>query len=338
MAPLSADDGGLDLAGVKSGTTLPLLKLLKTIGRGNLAAGRVFEGHVNALLLINLYGTPEQINTFANDVKDNKIFGVWNTEAADGVKIYSTEADKFRLTGAKTFASGTDFVTRPFVNCAFPDGGWQMCVIPMEEVITKADESWWRPLGMRATRSFKVDFSNVELSAENLIGQPGDYYQQPWFSGGAIRFAAVQLGGAESLFDETRKYLQELNRTGDPFQRARLGEMAIRIESGNLWLSGAAQTFDDYLASEKTAADTERVLAYANMMRTAIEQICTDVMTICEKCVGARGLMRPQLFERVIRDLTIYLRQPAPDAALTDVGRFALGSKTLAASLWKNEK
>lgn len=326
------------MAGAKSETTLPLLQLLKTIGRGNLAVGRVFEGHINALLLVALYGTAKQINTYAGDAGAGKIFGVWNTEAGDGVKIFPTENGKFRLAGSKTFASGTDFVTRPFVNCAFADGGWQMCIVPMEKVATKTNESWWQPLGMRATRSFKVDFTDVELSAESLIGAPGDYYRQPWFSGGAIRFAAVQLGGAESLFDETRKYLQKLNRTGDPFQRARLGEMAIRVESGNLWLKGVSAAFDSYLQSEKSAADIERVLAYTNMMRTAIEQICTDVMTLCEKCVGARGLMRPQLFERVIRDLTIYLRQPAPDAALSDAGRFVLENKLPANSLWRDEE
>ncbi|MEP6925238.1 MAG: acyl-CoA dehydrogenase family protein, partial [Pyrinomonadaceae bacterium] len=337
-APLDRNHGGLGLTGANVTTTLPLLQVFKSLGRGNLAVGRVYEGHVNALLLVALYGAPEQIKFFADSAKAGKIFGVWNTEAGDGVKIFPTDNNNFRLEGAKTFASGTDFVTRPFVNCAFADGGWQMCIVPMEKVATKTDESWWQPLGMRATRSFKVDFTDVELSAENLIGAPGDYYCQPWFSGGAIRFAAVQLGGAESLFDETRKYLQKLNRTGDPFQRARLGEMAIRLESGNLWLNGASAAFDNYLRSEKSDADIEKVLAYVNMMRTAIEQICTDVMTLCEKCVGARGLMRPQLFERVIRDLTIYLRQPAPDAALCDAGRFVLENKIPANSIWRNEE
>lgn len=337
-APVARACGGLDLSGEKPGSTLPQLQLLKNIGRGNLAVGRVYEGHVNALLLIALYCTPEQIKTFAADAKAGKIFGVWNTEGGDGVKIFPKENGKYRLEGAKTFASGAGFVTRPFVNCAFPDGGWQMCVVPMEQVATQSDESWWQPLGMRATRSFKVDFTNVELGAENLVGAPNDYYRQPWFGGGAIRFAAVQLGGAESLFDEARKYLQKLDRTDDSFQRARIGEMAIRIESGNLWLKGASQAFDDFLQSAKGGADAERVLAYANMMRTAIETICLDVITLCEKCVGARGLIRPELFERVIRDLTIYLRQPAPDAALLDAGRFALENRQPINALWRSDE
>jgi len=82
---------------------------------------------------------------------------------------------------------------------------------------------------MRATASYKVDFSGVELDASALIRQPDDYYRQPWLSVGVIRFAAVQLGGAEALFDETRKFLQSLGRTQDSYQEERLGKMAIAL-------------------------------------------------------------------------------------------------------------
>ena len=63
------------------------------------------------------------------------------------------------------------------------------------------------------------------------------------------------------------------------------------------------------------------------MTRIAIEQICTEVMQLCVKCIGARGLNKPYHFERIIRDLTTYLRQPSPDAVLADVGNHALNSK-----------
>lgn len=182
---------------------------------------------------------------------------------------------------------------------------------------------------MRASASFKVDFSGVEVTDHALIGQPGDYTREPWFTGGAIRFAAVQLGGAEALFDATRAYLQSLGRTDDPFQRQRAGEMAIRIASGNLWLRGAAD------AAERAEDDPDQFLAYACMMRTAIEHICLDVIDMAVRCVGARGLLRPHPVERMVRDLTLYLRQPAPDAALARVGRYALERPERAGELWR---
>lgn len=332
-AALPKQFGGIDL-GLEIGTNNALLQILKHLGRGNLVVSRVYEGHFNALLLIKLFGSNEQIETYASEARNGKLFGVWNTEAADGVKISPLGGGRFRLAGAKTFATGTGFVTRPIVNGAMPDGGWQMCVVPMEKVLTETDASWWQPIGMRATRSFKVDFTGVEIDAKDLIGAAGDYYRQPWFSGGAIRFAAAQFGAAEALFDETRRYLRALKRTDDAFQQMRSGEMAIRIETGNLWLESAAKKLDDFFENPSDER-AENFLAFVNMMRTAIEQICLEIIALCEKCVGARGLNKPFHFERIIRDLTIYLRQPAPDAALAGAGRYVLQSGAAGDDLWK---
>lgn len=340
-APLQPQLGGIGL-GIDANVTWELLMLLKQIGRGNLAVGRIYEGHVNALQLIQTFGTKEQIERYASDARDrHKIFGVWNAEAADGVKIIPQNG-KCQLVGAKTFASGSGYVERPFVNGELPDGGWQMCVVPMEEVATVSDPAWWQPSGMRATASFKVDFSGVELEARALIGQPGDYYRQPWLSAGVIRFAAVQLGGAEALFNATRQFLQGLGRTQDPHQQVRLGKMAIALESGNLWLRGAADVVKDYAPTfggypNMPHEKAEQLVAYANMVRTAIEQICIDVMQLCERSVGTRGLLPPNPMERIIRDLTLYLRQPAFDAAIANVGQYALGNSTPASSLWSDE-
>ncbi len=332
-APIPKSFGGCGI-GLENSTTFEMLRLHKYLGYGNLVVGRVFEGHFNALLLIKLFGKNQQLEKYADSViKNNKLFGVWNTEAGDGVKFEVSGNGKFKMKGAKIFATGVDFVDRPIVNGALPDGGWQMCVVKMDQVKTKNDASWWKPLGMKSSRSYRVDFTDVEVSEDDFIGKPGDYYRQPYFSGGAIRFAAVQLGGAEALFDLTREYLQKLKRVDDPYQKMRAGEMAIRIESGNLWLEGAAKRLDNY-EQNPTVDKSEKFLIYASMMRTAIEQICQDVMLFCERSIGARGLNKPFYFERIIRDLTIYLRQPAPDASLADVGKFVLHNEKKADDLW----
>ena len=76
-APLPEDFGGKNL-GLESGTNHALLQILKHFGRGNLVVGRVYEGHFNALLLINLFGTNEQIERFAAHAKtaDCSEFGI----------------------------------------------------------------------------------------------------------------------------------------------------------------------------------------------------------------------------------------------------------------------
>lgn len=321
--------------GLESGTQTAMLRLHKYLGYGNLVVGRVFEGHYNALHLIKHFGTEKQLQKYAADAAENsKIFGVWNTQGANGVKFEPNGDGKFKIRGEKIFATGVDFIHRPIITGVMPDGGWRMCVVPFDEVEATVDDSWWQPLGMKSSRSYRIDLTGVEISETDFIGAGGDYYLQPHFSGGAIRFAAVQLGGAESLFDQTRDYLQILKRSADPYQKMRLGEMAIRIESGNLWLAGAAGKLEDY-EREPNDETSRKFLAYTNMTRTAIEQICQDAMLFCERSVGARGLNKPFYFERIIRDLTIYLRQPAPDAALAEVGGYVLESRIPADDLWQ---
>ena len=335
-APLSSEHGGTDLDG-RSSTRLALLNMLKHIGRGDLSAGRLFEGHVNALQLIQIFGSPAQIAHWASDVRDSGLlFAVWNTEAGDGVRLVPVDSGRYRMHGSKTFASGAGHIERPIVTGALPDGGWQMCVVPLDRAEAAIDRSWWQPSGMHASTSFKVDFTGIELKQSDLLGDPGDYHLQPWFGGGAIRFAAVQLGGAEALLDATRAFLRLLNRTGDPHQQARLGQAAIHVETGNLWLEGAARVVD-IGQSRRSPAIAERMVNYANMTRLAIEQVCMDVMQICERAVGARGLLRPWVFERIIRDLTLYLRQPAPDAAQTSAGKYILGREQEAYRIWHDE-
>ncbi|KAA9325293.1 acyl-CoA dehydrogenase family protein [Hymenobacter busanensis] len=326
--PLPAALGGASL--VQPEHTLPLLMLLKHLGRGNLAVGRVYEGHTNALQLIGRFGTPAQQQRYAADAHAGHLFGVWNTEAADGVKLEPLPGGRYRLQGSKTFGSGAGHVTRPLLTAALPDGGWQMLVLPADAQPPTYDASFWQPLGMRASASFRVDLSGLEIGSDDLLGQPGDYYRQPWFSGGAIRFAAVQLGAAEALFDTARDFLRGLGRTDDPYQRQRLGEMAILVESGHQWLHGAAAHAGRPAAIEQA----EATVAYANMVRTAIEEVCLRVLQLAERSVGARGLLRPHPLERLHRDLTHYLRQPAPDAALADAGRFALLQTAPAHELW----
>jgi len=311
------------------GQTARLLRLLKQVGAANLAVGRVYEGHINALYLIHLFASPAQHDRWFNDVRDhNHLFSVWNTQAGDGINIHKTDTSGgpvFRLSGCKTFCSGAGWVQRPLITGALhatDRQGWQMAIVPTERVSPIAEDGrFWQPLGMRASASFKLDFTGVELTEADLLGQPDRYFQQPYFSGGAIRFAAVQLGGAEAIVHETRRFLRSMNRTDDVLQQTRLAEMAYLLESGNQWLRMAGEHTDRWLAD---GTEPQTIVHYANMTRTAIEEICLRIMPLAERCVGARGLLRPEPFERIHRDLTLYLRQPAPDATLVDIGRYVL--------------
>ena len=67
-------------------------------------------------------------------------------------------------------------------------------------------------------------------------------------------------------------------------------------------------------------------------LATAIEHI--EGVTIYGRVIGVRGLLKPHPIERLVRDLSLYLRQPVPDAALTNAGQFVLESPSASPDLW----
>ena len=77
------------------------------------------------------------------------------------------------------------------------------------------------------------------------------------------------------------------------------------------------------------------LVAYTNMVRTAIEQICMEAIQLCARSVGTRGLLPPHSIERIIRDLTLYLRQPAFDASIASIGQYVLKT-AITDTLWSH--
>ncbi len=299
-----------------------LLDLLRIIGEGNLSVGRIYEGHVNALQLIALYGTESQQRKWFEDARSGHVFGVWNTQMANGVKFNEESDARIRLAGSKTFCSGSVNVTRPIITGELysQDGtahGWQMAIVPLDRHEPEVDRSFWATTGMRNSVSDKIDFTGIHLDRTDLLGRPNDYNRQPHLSGGAVRFAAVQLGGAEAVLNETRAYLQRLGRTGDPHQRSRVAKMVIAVQSGKLWLGRAGRTLD-------TTNDTNEIINMANQTRLAITAYCQECLGLSDQCVGARGMLPPEPLARLHADLRVYLRQPAPDATLDAVGQYFL--------------
>ncbi|MGU3660708.1 MULTISPECIES: acyl-CoA dehydrogenase family protein [unclassified Methylobacterium] len=325
-APVPVEKGGAGL-GTEPGAGA-LAEVLRLVGYGSLALGRLYEGHVNAIQLIARYGTPDQRSRLFADARAGHLFGVWNTEPAEGgLRVEARDTDG-QLLGVKTFASGAGYVTRALVTARHPDrAGVAMMVVPLEAG-TRADLSAWRAQGMRASATGTVDFTGLAVNAGDILGQPDDYFQQPAFSGGAWRFAAVQLGGIEAVFDAWRGHLNRTGRGGDPHQLARLGEGAIAVEGARLWIERGAQVASD------AGMPPARVVAYINLVRLAVERAGLDVLQLAQRSVGLQGFMRGHRLERLARDLATYLRQPGPDHALTAAASEILQADAMAGDLW----
>lgn len=280
-----------------------LLDVLRGIGRADLSLGRLYEGHVNALKLFDWHGSPEQKAWLGQRLDDGKLFGVWATEPPPGVTLGAETAGS-RLAGSKMFASGAGGLGHAVVTARLEDGRTQLAVIPADDP-ARADLSGWRVRGMRATVSGSYDLSGLACAPMQLLGKPDDYGTEPRFTAGAWRFTAVHLGGIEALLIETRKGLSEAARA-DPLQRLKFAEAVVAARTAYLWVREAAQ---------RAAIDSPDAPAFARMTRGVVERAGLDVMELAARMIGTRSAFDGQRIDKIIRDLSLYLRQAGPDHA-----------------------
>ena len=321
-APLPRALGGVEP------TAQELAAWLRRIGSGSLALGRLYEGHVNALGLVVRFGVRAQATKIASEARDGRLFGVWNTDDAGGLRLIR-QGRRWRLEGRKILCSGAGWIKRPLVT-ANDETGQRLLLTPSLDGAARADLSQWTAHGMRASATGAVDFTGLYVDPEDIVGSPGDYERQPFFSGGAWRFCAVHLGGMEKLIELLRQHLNRTGRGGDPHQAARLGEAGICVETARLWVERAAQVAED----GSTASPPERVVAYVNLARLAVERAGLTLMEHVHRSVGLQAFIRPNPIERISRDLSTYLRQPGPDRALTSAAAWILAQEDETADLW----
>lgn len=309
MAPVPIEFGGLGLYGITRGEAL--FQLLHLLGYADLAIGRIFEAHVNAIELVRRYGTGKQIEAAALAAQAGDLFALWVTDPVEnGLRISPT----LILTGEKWFCSAAGAATQAVVTAQTKTGA-QMLLVELRPAI-RVTHRGVKLAGMRAATTGSIDLTGMAVSGESLIGEPGDYLREPVFSSGAWRSSAVALGGLAALIETARKELLSRGRANQPFQQMRFGQAVIAHETGRLWLSGAVQRV------ESASGTGEGAVAYVNLARTSVESVCMDALHLIQRSLGLSAFMQGSLAERIARDLTTYLRQPAPDEALSEAADY----------------
>lgn len=297
FAPTAA--GGEDFASPRA-RHAAMLDQLRRVGRGDLSVGRLYEGHVNALLLFGWYADARQLAWLAGALDRGAILGVWATEPAPGVTLRDRT-----LTGAKSFASGAGGIDHAIVTAAPATGGERRLVVVDADDPARTDAGGWQVRGMRASVSGIYDLMGMTVAEERLLGAPGDYDREPRFTAGAWRFAATQLGGIEALLAATRDGLGPAARA-DPLARAGFGAAIVATRSALAWVRDAAR---------EAADESARAIAVARMTRGVVERAGLDVMEQAARLLGTRSAFDGGRADRIIRDLSLYLRQAGPDHA-----------------------
>ncbi|MEZ5654957.1 MAG: acyl-CoA dehydrogenase family protein [Sphingobium sp.] len=280
-----------------------LLQTLREIGRGDLSVGRLFEGHVNALHLFSWHATQQQMAKLRAILDAGGYLGVWATEPAPGVTV-SEDRGRMILHGSKCFASGAGGLSHALITASGRFEGCQLLLVPANDA-DRADLSGWRVRGMRATTSGVYDFTGLALSHEALLGRPGDYHTEPHFTAGAWRFLAVQLGGIEALLIETRKMLTQEKREA-PLMRARFADAVVAGRTAFLWVR------ESMLRACTGDPDGP---AFVSLARGAVERAGLDVIELASRMIGTRSAFDGERADKIIRDLSLYLRQASPDEA-----------------------
>jgi len=285
--------------------------MLTAIGSASLTVGRLFEGHLNAVRLARRFGNATTTAILDFETAAGRISGVWNAERGGGGVTATRIAGGFRLFGGKVHCSGAGSVRRPVVT-ARVDGETLMLLPDLANAADRIDLSVWRAAGMRGTATGSVCFDGIEVPDAAVIGGPGDYYRSPWFSGGAWRVIAVQLGGLDRIMALHAGRL----RLDDPVARARFAVAAGAHESARLLVAEAARR------AEATEPEPEAIDAYVDLARGTFETAALAVIEATRRNIGLSTFIAPDPLDRLLRDLETYLRQPFLDASRDHAARW----------------
>lgn len=285
---------------------LRLLRLLYRVGREDLPLGRLFEGHVDAVQIVARYGTAAQRHALAAAIGGGAMLGVWNADLAGAPLRF---ADGL-LSGGKSFASGAGILSHALVTVD-GNGRRQLLLLDLTATAPAIDRSFWRVAGMQRSETHIVRWQDAPVASDALIGAPDDYIREPWFSGGALRFVAVQAGGIARLVDGVRDHLVAMDRATDPHQAGRLARLFGLAEASAAAVRRAA---DGWFADE--AARLPLVAA----ARAATFAAGGEALALAQEAVGVSSLFLDHPLATTITDLSMYLRQPGPDGQRMQVG------------------
>ena len=267
-----------------------------------------------AALPIILAGTEEQkaywLGERLMDQRQFVSYGV--TEAAAGSNVVGIESraekknGKYIINGSKTFitnASHAHFFT--IFAKTDPGAGHKgmSCFIVERDMPGVSVGRKFDKIGQRASDTAEIVFENVEVPAENMIGQEGTgfYLAMKVFDHSRPGVAAGAVGLQRRALEESVKYAGEREAFGVPIAQHqaighKLADMAIHYEASRLLVWQAAWQVDEGIANPKVPAYAK---AFAADMATkaAVEAV---------QVFGGYGYMKEYPVEKLLRDVKIF--------------------------------
>lgn len=278
------------------------------------ASASVMVSVNNSLVCYGLeaYGTEEQKRKYLVPLASGAIIGAFclsEPEAgSDATSQHTTAEDKgdyYSLNGTKNWITngGISSVclvmaqTHPElrhkgINCLIVEKGWEGFVVGKKE----------DKMGIRASDTHSLMFSDVKVPKENRIGADGFGFKfaMSTLNGGRIGIAAQALGIAAGALELSLKYAHERKTFGKPiFEHQaiqfKLAEMATKIEAARLLVYKAARLKDEH-------KDYVQAAAMAKLFASDVAMWAT---TEAVQIHGGYGYVKEFHVERLMRDAKI---------------------------------
>lgn len=249
---------------------------------------------------------------FPRLTEDGKIMAYCMTEpdaGSDVAGIKTTaikQGDKYIMNGSKTWITDGP-VASYFTVYAKTDPTSRhkgmSCFIVERDYPGVSTSKPLEKMGQHAAQACQVFFENVEVPAENLLGNEGDGFMiaMKVFDKSRPPVAAAATGVASRALDEAVRYAGERMAFGKPIANLQgvgfmLADMAIRVEAGRNLAWKSAWQVDHGQRNTKVASIAKAYCADAAM------QNATDAVQV----FGGNGYSREYPVEKLMRDAKIY--------------------------------
>lgn len=316
------------------------VEVMRTIAKGCASTAMTVHMHSTVMRFIDALATEAQKRRhYAEVTERGRLFGSWGSEPALSFSRTLLMETTIRhheggwvIDGIKHFCTMTNGAGYYMVWCAL-DGMTDMgkallvALVPADTPGIATDGTW-DTLGMRATYSPSVTFTDCVVARDAVIGDVGDPLRVGVVEGFALGYAAIYLGIAQAALDFAVEYAKKRVFKPDPLPIAHepgvqrhVGELAVQLEAAGLVLAEAAAQWAE--------ADPPRRAILAAKAKYITTEAGLHTTSKAIQFVGGRGAYKAHPVERAFRDLrTCTLMVPSVDRMLETVGKNALGIET----------
>jgi len=285
--------------------------VIEELSRVDGSVGLIVAAH-HSLCTNHIYkfGNQEQRQKYVTPLAQGKKLGCWSlTEPQAGSDAGGTRTIAMRkdggwvLNGAKTFTTNGHYAD---VCVAMAVTDKTKASKGISAFILEKGNPGFRPgkkenkLGMRASDTSEVVFSDCFVPASNLLGAEGQGFINTLqvLDGGRISIAALALGMAQGAYEAAVRYAKQRKQFGktiSEFQaiQFKLADMATEIEAARLLVYHAA-----WLADQKSPRFTKE----SSMAKLYASEVGVRVANEAVQIFGGYGFIKDYPVEKFYRD------------------------------------